>query len=286
MSEELITVYIITHNRLDLLKRALNSVLSQSYDALEIIVVNDNSTDGTVEYIKSFENNSPKIVRFFTNEKNKGACYSRNVAILNATGKYITGLDDDDYFLPDRVKAFYDNRHLLNTHALLYTDSIWKTKKGLSSAKINKIFNSETNFSDLLAFNFIGNQIFTKTDILQKTLFDESMPAWQDLECWLNLLKDRKTTAKKIRYYTYIQDISHEHERISGSKISKIEYAYDKIIKKYTLNQKEIHLLNNHFCSYGFRKGSFALSSIILICKLKVSGVLIFLRNLKLLITA
>jgi len=279
MSDDLITVYIITYNRLNLLERALDSVLLQTYKKLEIIVVDDNSTDGTIEYLDTIQavNSNVKV---YSNEINRGACFSRNVAISNATGKFITGLDDDDYFLPDRIEVFYNNRHLLNEYALLYTDSIWKTKGGLSKAKINKFFPSEIGFKELLAFNFIGNQVFTKTDILQKILFDETMPAWQDLECWLNVLKNNYK-ATKIPNYTYVQDISHEHERISSSKLTKIEEACYRIIQKYNLSKKEICLLNNHFYSYGFHKGSFFQSSLMLIFSLKRTGFLIFLRNFK-----
>lgn len=100
MIDELISIYIPTHNRIELLKKAINSVLEQTYTNWELIVVNDASTDNTEEYLKKISSSDSRI-RYFTNETPKGACYSRNIAIKNSSGKYITGLDDDDVFTKD-----------------------------------------------------------------------------------------------------------------------------------------------------------------------------------------
>jgi len=278
---DLISVYIITHNRFRLLKRSLESVRNQLYKNLEIIVVDDFSRDETSQYVKQKCNEDKRII-YVRNEKNMGACYSRNIAIQMAKGKYITGLDDDDYFLPERVLDFHNNADKINGDiCLLYTDSIWKTARGLNKAKINRRFNTPISYDDLLAFNFIGNQIFTMTDLLKKYQFDVNMPAWQDLECWINILKGENKKGLKIEAYNYVQDISHEHERISSSKHEKIEKAYINIKLKYNLTLVQSLLLENHFSSYGIKSIKYILSSTIIIVKYKINGVLIAVRNLR-----
>lgn len=120
----LVSVYIVTMNRLNLFQRALESVLCQDYNQLEIIIVDNGSSDGTVEYIRSLADfiNGVRIVSFLLPE-NKGACYARNYAIKNANGHFITGLDDDDYFTPNRISAFMSNYD--SKYAFIFADDIF-----------------------------------------------------------------------------------------------------------------------------------------------------------------
>ncbi|HBM8534493.1 TPA: glycosyltransferase family 2 protein, partial [Escherichia coli] len=103
--KELVTVYIPTFNRVELLKRAVNSVLRQTYKNIEVIIVDDASTDGTHNYLELISRKDNRV-KYFIKQERSGACISRNIAIQNATGKYITGLDDDDYFLDTRIEDF------------------------------------------------------------------------------------------------------------------------------------------------------------------------------------
>src|SRR4030067_1733348 len=96
----LVTVYIPTKNRLELLQRAIKSVQTQTYPNIELIVVDDGSTDGTREYLEK-EVGVGNFKAIF-HDKSLGACATRNAAIKSSRGELITGLDDDDYFLSDR----------------------------------------------------------------------------------------------------------------------------------------------------------------------------------------
>src|SRR3954470_16498002 len=107
----LVSIYIPTKNRLSLLKRAVDSVLAQTVRNIELIVVSDGSEDETCDYIRSIK--SDIQVQLIHNQKSLGACAARNQAIELAQGYYITGLDDDDYFMPHRIESF------LNTWARL-----------------------------------------------------------------------------------------------------------------------------------------------------------------------
>ena len=103
-------IYIPSKNRLELLKKAIDSVLSQSYQNFKICVVDDGSTDGTFEYLRNL--NHPKIT-FIRNDESIGACASRNKAIAHLETDLVTGLDDDDVFLPSRLEDLlkvYDDK--------------------------------------------------------------------------------------------------------------------------------------------------------------------------------
>lgn len=104
-----VSVIIPTYNRADLLPRAVNSVLAQTYSDLEIIIVDDCSPDDTREVIARF---SDLRIRSFRHERNKGLSAARNTGIANARGEYIAFLDDDDEYLPSKLE---EQVELLNT---------------------------------------------------------------------------------------------------------------------------------------------------------------------------
>lgn len=99
--KELVSAVITTHNRLDYLKRAIESVMSQTYPNIECIVVSDASTDGTDEYC-----NGRDDIKYISISKNEshGGNYARNLGIKAAKGKYVAFLDDDDAWLPTKIE--------------------------------------------------------------------------------------------------------------------------------------------------------------------------------------
>ena len=101
----LISVIIPTYNRAHLLIRAINSALSQSYPNLEIIVVDDASTDDTERLVR--EMNSERVV-YHKNAVNVGSQASRNTGLKMATGQFICFLDSDDELLPQKLELQYE----------------------------------------------------------------------------------------------------------------------------------------------------------------------------------
>lgn len=99
--DKLVSAIITTHNRCDLLIRAIGSVLSQTYKDIECIVVDDASTDGTKEYCEKCAN-----IRYFQipKEESRGGNYARNLGIKASHGEYCAFLDDDDYWLPEKIE--------------------------------------------------------------------------------------------------------------------------------------------------------------------------------------
>lgn len=95
-----VSVIITTYNRADLLPRAVNSVLSQTFEDYEVIIVDDCSTDHTQEVIAKFADSRIRPLR---HEVNRGASAARNTGIANALGEYIAFLDDDDELTPNSV---------------------------------------------------------------------------------------------------------------------------------------------------------------------------------------
>jgi len=99
--QPLVSAIILTHNRLHLLPRAIQSVKAQTYQNIECIVVNDASNDGTSEYCLSRRD---IIFIDIPKEGSRGANFARNAAIFIAKGEYLAFLDDDDYWLPSKIE--------------------------------------------------------------------------------------------------------------------------------------------------------------------------------------
>ena len=114
--KDLISVIITTRNRILKVERAICSVLNQTYNNIEIIVVDDFSNDGTFEYIK---NKFPSII-IIRNKKKLGGSGSRNIGIKKSNGLYISFLDDDDYFRKDKIEIQY-NTYLKEKNSSLIT---------------------------------------------------------------------------------------------------------------------------------------------------------------------
>ena len=107
-----VSCVIITHNRVDMLKRAVNSVMNQTYKNIEIFVVDDASSDGTENYGKELINKGINYIRIDAKDS-KGGNYARNIGINESTGEYVAFLDDDDYWLPEKIEkqVIYAEEH-------------------------------------------------------------------------------------------------------------------------------------------------------------------------------
>lgn len=106
----LISVIIPTYNRKDMLLRAVESVLMQKYSNIEIIIINDCSTDETKNYLDELSTNI-QIVRVINNSINMNAGYNRNLGFREAKGDYVVFLDDDDYYIDNNFFSKAINIH-------------------------------------------------------------------------------------------------------------------------------------------------------------------------------
>ena len=102
MNSAAVSVIIPCYNGEKNLKQCINSVRNQTLADLEIICVDDGSTDSTVDILKEFQQEDPRIV--LLRQKNAGAGAARNLGLAHATGKYLSFLDADDFFEPDMLE--------------------------------------------------------------------------------------------------------------------------------------------------------------------------------------
>ncbi|WKN40863.1 glycosyltransferase family 2 protein [Tunicatimonas pelagia] len=105
LKDKMVTVCITTFNRKEMLNRAVESVLNQTYANLELIIVDDCSSDGTEDYVHHLLDQDRRI-RYIRHEKNQGLAAARNTAIFNSQGTYFTFVDDDDSWKPNYLEEF------------------------------------------------------------------------------------------------------------------------------------------------------------------------------------
>lgn len=245
----LVSIYLPTFNRLALLKRAVHSVLDQTYRPIELLIVDDGSTDGSAEYIESMVQKYHCIKKILKNGS-RGAPSSRNAAIRAAHGEYITGLDDDDYFKKnhiERLLAEYDERYSCVFPKRLHWGDIIFAPRCIIEKKVF--------FHQLVFSNIIGNQIFTETYKLQSIGgFDESFGACQDYETWLRITQEYGP-AKMVFSGAYMVDRKHGSQRISDKAEAK-RCSYLALAGRYK--------------TIGYAEGSFLLRANLLGADLKI----------------
>jgi len=180
-----VSVIIPTYNRLPMLKEAVDSVLTQDFGDMELIVVDDGSTDGTAEEIRQYGGK----VKFIQHSENKGVSNARNRGILQARGKYIAFLDSDDLWVKRKLKiqvAFLDD----NPHySICYTDEIWIRKGKRVNPMRKHAKYSGWIFEKCLPLCTISpsSAMMRKTLFSKVGLFDEALPVCEDYDLWLRV---------------------------------------------------------------------------------------------------
>tara|TARA_B100001057_G_C22862141_1_gene954964 strand:+ start:3925 stop:4713 length:789 start_codon:yes stop_codon:yes gene_type:complete len=99
------TIIVTSYNQLDLLKKTLESVFKQTFNDFELIIADDSSTDGTVEFLKTLND---KRIKLQLNPSNLGIPLNRNMALSNSIGKFVSILDGDDTFNKNYLKESFD----------------------------------------------------------------------------------------------------------------------------------------------------------------------------------
>ncbi|MDY6018496.1 MAG: glycosyltransferase [Anaerococcus sp.] len=151
----------------DHLKLAIDSILKQTYKDFELIIVDDKSTDDSLEFLRSYESKYPQI-KILVNEKNQGLAYSLNKALAFAKGSYIARMDTDDISFPDRFEkeVFYLENHkdvdILGTFAKEF-DQGHKLK-----------FATFTNSYDTKSLLLFTNCLFHPTVMIRKAFLDKT----------------------------------------------------------------------------------------------------------------
>ena len=242
-----VSVIIPTYNRGNLIIKSIKSVLNQTFKNLEVIVIDDGSSDNTEHLVNKITDKRLKYVKL---SSNKGSSNARNIGIKNANGQFISFQDSDDIFYPNKIEKQLKN--IINRNSIL------------DFCKINVIYNSTYSylipnkrqensilkgdiFNELISRgNFISTQsMLIRTNYMKKHLFDIDMPRLQDYDVILGMIPKVKISYTK----EVLVDLHIQNNSITRSP-RKLKKAINMLLnKKYNFNriQKTLFLKYLHF---------------------------------------
>ena len=231
-----ISVVIPTYNRPDLLERAVQSVYAQTFKDFEIIVAND-AGESTESLLRKLDANRGCIITVNAAQK-RGVSATRNLALNLAHGKYISYLDDDDYYYPEHLEILY-NYLEKNSEKVVYSNSLcaiqeYKNNVWVTTKKEVQ-FNSNFNPDQLLVDNYIPIlNIMHARECLEKSgMFDETLNTHEDWDLWIRL--SRHYSFHHIAQVTaeYTHRPAHDLEKNRKVYKDNFEYTREFIYKKY-----------------------------------------------------
>ncbi len=181
-----VTVILPTWNRAKWLKKSVESVLSQTFQDFELIVVDDASTDSTEEVLESY---SGKIKTIFLPE-NLGVSAARNTAIVQSDSNWIAFLDSDDFWHAEKLEKQIKQTKLFLDYKIHFTDEIW-IRNGIRVNPKNKHMKKEGwIFKPSLALCLMApSTVMLRRVLLERHgMFDEDLPVCEDYDLWLRLI--------------------------------------------------------------------------------------------------
>ena len=228
----MITVIINVYNGEKFINKCLDSIINQTYKDLEILIINDGSTDNTLNIIKKYKDKRIRII----STDNKGLSVSRNIGIDNAKGDYLYFIDSDDYIEPDTIEYLYnlnkENNTLISTCKSIDVHNynvIVKNKK----EKIYILLNQDMLIKILLWQNrteALWNKLIKK-ELLNDLRFEDRIINDIAFTHKLIINTDKISYSNQIKYYHLIHN-----ENISVRKrenLDRVEDMYKAIIERY-----------------------------------------------------
>ncbi len=219
----LISVLLSVYNDDENIKKSIDSILSQSYKNIELLVIDDGSTDKTYEILNGIKDSRLKI---FRNKDNLGLTKCLNILIKKSQGQILARQDSDDISLPTRLEVQYNTLHKSELDACTTRAFIKNTKKSIP------------RFSHLLPVNLVikyknpfihGTLMVRKNTILNIGMYDENIKYAQDYKLFLELLK-KNYKIKILKSKLYVLNMENN---ISSLKKEEQQYFFKKIQKEY-----------------------------------------------------
>ncbi len=224
-----VSTVIPTYNSAKFLPDAIQSILNQTYQDYEIIVVDDGSTDNTFDIVREFGKN----IRYLRQE-NKGLGGARNTGIRHANGEYVGLLDADDQWYPNYLETMVSIADQHPEAAIFYCNARYTDEHGVDSPQLVGVpaISSGEIYQTLLRANFLipSTVLMRRSVIVNKGLFDQalrSLHGCEDWDLWLRVSRDYPFVGTRENLVRY---------RIHGNSLSanptKMQHAARSVIEK------------------------------------------------------
>lgn len=224
--DDLISIIIPFYNEKKYFDDCIQSVLAQTYKNLEIIIINDGSDPEYLEILHNLKNRCPEKI-FLYHKENEGVSSARNLGIKKAKGKYISFIDSDDEWLPNKIEH---QINILEENKLNFIHGSYFVLDEAYSLK-GKFVARDLNYTDLLKSCDIGLSTVTlKADLAKKNLFPK-ISTKEDYVCWLNIVK-------KLNYLVCDPQVVTIYRKRTDSLSSKFMFKFVNAYKVYNTYER------------------------------------------------
>lgn len=237
MKSELVSIIVPVYNAEKTLNRCVNSILSQTYTNIEIILVNDGSVDASLDICQSYSKQYDNIICI--NQSNSGVSNSRNTGIEQSTGKFLLFIDSDDYvccdYISSLIELYYKENIMIVQGCRIIHNNMKSSEYRLTKAKYlpqqycmflekEEMFKHGSPYGKLYISEIIKNN---------NIRFDESVHNYEDLLFFLDYIQyTEEIIVSDIAYYCYCISSSGLHTKYFS--VEEELYLYRKYKEKLT----------------------------------------------------
>jgi glycosyltransferase involved in cell wall biosynthesis len=246
--QSLVSIIIPTYNRANLLSRAIESVLSQTYQNLELIIVDDCSQDSTQEVVNKYLAKDKRIISL-RNKSNEGQCYSFNIGIGESRGEFVALLDDDCEFMPMRIEEGLALMNSITPRPDIIYNNLWIEKERertmLPLSKQSKLLTQKDIFSCNYTFMEPSAWFCDKMELKKIHGFDTNLTAYSDMDVLFRVL----LSSGRIYFHNAPLVVKH---MIKGLSALSLEYLSnkEKFLRKHEalFNEHKNYLSRFYYC--------------------------------------
>lgn len=274
--EQLVSIIMPTYNRVNLIGRAIESVLKQSYSNWELLIVDDYGNDKTGEFIRQTYGDHQNII-YLENKGDKGPAGARNYALAKASGRYLAFLDSDDEWLPEHLytgiknleennkKVFFGNwlcdngtkslDPYLKEESQFFENVIIKNGKKVKDG----VYFFEREFIEYMTINmsyfYHINTLIVSKDLIEETgSFDKCLRASEDLDFTARLIEKQGFIFDLNPHFVYHVGIDNIYNFVDHGELSLEQLLSDKVslqkiiscdINKCNMLKKRKRLINS-----------------------------------------
>ena len=248
----LVSIIVPMYNSEKYIVRCIDSLLEQSYENIEIIVVDDGSSDNGVDIIKKYSDNRINIYQ----KKNEGVSATRNFGIEKSNGDFLLFVDSDDYVSKDIVEIMVDKIKNINSMVFCNNDEIWSnrvekrilfTRDNVQLDKANVLRVIASGKAGLVCSKLVSNRVIKENNIM----FDKNLKVGEDQLFFLKVAQYTKEF-KYVNKSLYFYDRTNENSatiKYQNRLYNNFSYLQEEIIKIFNNNKlnsnEDIELLNN-----------------------------------------
>lgn len=250
MNKDLISIIVPVYNGQKNIGRCIDSIIRQTYKKIEIIIVNDGSTDTTLNIVESYLQKDKRIR--IINKENGGVSSARNAGINASNGEYISFVDSDDTIEKKMVEDLYEAFNKYNCDISICNYSVIKKnkKRGNNHNKSFFIKDRKAFYENMeILKGFLCNKMF-KTNLIKQIRLDEKIHYCEDELCLIKYVERSNCFYynKKPLYNYYIYDDSCSSWLYWNKKKITVLDAKEQIIK--LLNKYEFNIYKKYYLDY------------------------------------